>query len=55
MYIWKLYLFFFICNDISGVLPPAEGIEHVEEGDGNVDEDDQGEQGVWNKERHYSS
>ena len=29
-----------------GRLPPAEGIEHPEEGDGHVDEDDQGEQGV---------
>ena len=26
--------------------PPAEGIEHVEEGDGDVDKDDQGEQGI---------
>ena len=29
-----------------GWLPPAEGVEHPEEGDGHVDEDDQGEQGV---------
>ena len=27
-------------------LPPAEGVEHVEEGDHHVDEDYQGEQGV---------
>ena len=29
-----------------GRLPPAEGVEHPEEGDRHVDEDDQGEQGV---------
>ena len=29
-----------------GRRPPAEGVEHPEEGDRNVDEDDQGEQGV---------
>ena len=29
-----------------GWLPPAEGVEHPEEGDHNIDEDDQGEQGV---------
>ena len=29
-----------------GWLPPAEGVEHPEEGDRNVDKDDQGEQGV---------
>ena len=29
-----------------GWLPPAEGVEHPEEGDRHVDEDDQGEQGV---------
>ena len=27
-------------------LPPAEGVEHPEEGDRHIDEDDQGEQGV---------
>ena len=25
---------------------PAEGVEHVAEGDGHIDEDDQGEQGI---------
>ena len=29
-----------------GWLPPAEGVEHPEKGDGHVDKDDQGEQGV---------
>ena len=29
-----------------GWFPPAEGVEHPEEGDGHVDKDDQGEQGV---------
>lgn len=28
-------------------LSPAEGVEHVEEGHGDVDEDYQGEQGVF--------
>ena len=28
--------------------PPAESVEHVEEGDGHVDKDDQGEQRVYN-------
>jgi hypothetical protein len=46
MFIWKLDLFFFIRNHLPRFLSPAEGIEHVEEGDGDVDEDDQGEQGV---------
>ena len=26
---------------------PAEGIEHVEESDHHIDEDHQGEEGVW--------
>ena len=52
MFIWKLDLFFFIRNHLPGFLPPAEGIEHVEEGDGDIDEDDQGEQGVCGKEMH---
>ena len=39
-------LFFFIICPLPWLFSPAEGIEHVEEGDGDVDEDDQGEQGV---------
>ena len=50
MFVWKLYLFFFIiCDHLPWQIPPAEGIEHVEEGDEDIDEDDQGEQGVWTK------
>ena len=40
------YLFFLI-HDFAWLLPPTEGIEHVEKGDGHIDEDDQGKQGVW--------
>ena len=28
---------------------PAEGVEHVEEGDGDVDEDDEGVERVWDQ------
>ena len=45
------HLFFFIHNHFccSLSLSPTKGIEHVEEGDGHVDEDNQGEQRVCKK------
>ena len=44
------HLFFTLCARFRICLPPAEGVEHVDEGDGHVNEDDQREQGVCKKE-----